>query len=239
VTPRLTYHSDDPWNQTAADNAEWLQRFKRDVGIAKDAGPGLPRGYSWSLSQGGSGFAPPYAYPKGNLEPFVEDIEVNMRDGAKPFKAGHDAANHFLETLLSENSRPANVFCSRELEAGLAQFVQENVMGTGCFPTDAALQARAKDILNVMRTAADDPILLAKFKTWMKNKLPGVLSAEEDQQPSLLPANMDVNITDAELGDILNDMDFDFDVDSLETGIQEQDDDVGGVSLLHEPSVYE
>ncbi|KAM0425921.1 hypothetical protein ACHAPT_008859 [Fusarium lateritium] len=33
--------SDDPWNQTAADNDEWLQRFKRDVGIA--SGPTLDR----------------------------------------------------------------------------------------------------------------------------------------------------------------------------------------------------
>lgn len=26
-------YSDDPWNQTAADNAQWLRQFKRDVGI--------------------------------------------------------------------------------------------------------------------------------------------------------------------------------------------------------------
>lgn len=25
--------SDDSWNQTAADNPEWLMRFKRDAGI--------------------------------------------------------------------------------------------------------------------------------------------------------------------------------------------------------------
>lgn len=29
----LTIRSDDPWNFTAADNAEWLRRFKRDFGI--------------------------------------------------------------------------------------------------------------------------------------------------------------------------------------------------------------
>lgn len=32
----LTLHSDDPWNQTAADNAQWLRQFKRDVGILID-----------------------------------------------------------------------------------------------------------------------------------------------------------------------------------------------------------
>ncbi|KAH6639333.1 hypothetical protein C7974DRAFT_129279 [Boeremia exigua] len=29
----IVYDDDDPWNQTAADNAQWLRQFKRDVGI--------------------------------------------------------------------------------------------------------------------------------------------------------------------------------------------------------------
>ncbi|RGP63725.1 c2h2 type zinc finger containing [Fusarium sporotrichioides] len=29
----ILFDCDDPWNQTAADNDEWLQRFKKDVGI--------------------------------------------------------------------------------------------------------------------------------------------------------------------------------------------------------------
>lgn len=33
----LTYISDDPWNPTAADNAEWLRRFKRDFGITGES----------------------------------------------------------------------------------------------------------------------------------------------------------------------------------------------------------
>ena len=32
----LTLSSDDPWNQTAADNAQWLRQFKRDVGILNE-----------------------------------------------------------------------------------------------------------------------------------------------------------------------------------------------------------
>ncbi|KAJ3543440.1 hypothetical protein NM208_g3579 [Fusarium decemcellulare] len=36
----ILFDSDDPWNQTAADNEEWLERFKRDVGILPP-GPGL------------------------------------------------------------------------------------------------------------------------------------------------------------------------------------------------------
>ncbi|KAF1926070.1 uncharacterized protein M421DRAFT_68458 [Didymella exigua CBS 183.55] len=29
----IVYDDDDPWNQTSADNAQWLRQFKRDVGI--------------------------------------------------------------------------------------------------------------------------------------------------------------------------------------------------------------
>ncbi|KAH6692219.1 hypothetical protein F5X68DRAFT_228598 [Plectosphaerella plurivora] len=29
----LLYDDGDPWNTTAADNPEWLDRFKRDIGI--------------------------------------------------------------------------------------------------------------------------------------------------------------------------------------------------------------
>ncbi|KAJ6440073.1 Sad1/UNC domain-containing protein [Purpureocillium lavendulum] len=42
----LEFDDDDPWNQTAADNPEWLMRFKRDVGLLPhDSGPGLGLGY--------------------------------------------------------------------------------------------------------------------------------------------------------------------------------------------------
>lgn len=61
----IVYDDDDPWNQTAADNAEWLQRFKRDVGMVKDAGPGLPRGRAGALDQG---------------EAFAGDVQVHIRN---------------------------------------------------------------------------------------------------------------------------------------------------------------
>ncbi|UNI19577.1 hypothetical protein JDV02_005755 [Purpureocillium takamizusanense] len=42
----LEFDDDDPWNQTAADNPEWLMRFKRDVGLLpQESGPGLGLGY--------------------------------------------------------------------------------------------------------------------------------------------------------------------------------------------------
>ncbi|KAK4145835.1 C2H2 transcription factor [Dichotomopilus funicola] len=60
----IVYEDDDPWNQTAADNCEWLRRFKRDVAIVTDAAlPGLPLTLGWNIAQGGSGFSPPYVFP--------------------------------------------------------------------------------------------------------------------------------------------------------------------------------
>ncbi|POR39350.1 Homeobox protein 4 [Tolypocladium paradoxum] len=233
----ILYDDDDPWNQTAADNAEWLQRFKRDVGIIKEPGPGLPKGDAWALEQGGSGFAPPYAFPKGHVEPFNDKVQVNMRHGAKSFTAGQSAANSFLETLTSDSCRPANVFCSRELETGLVDFVEKKVGDSGRLPSDEALQARAKQIVHSPQTAADDPVLLQKFKDRMLDKLPHALPAADADAASLLPTNMDVNISDEELGNMLQDMDFDFNTAdmgldmNMGTGMLEEAEDAGGVSL--------
>ena len=242
----LTYcFSDDPWNQTAADNAEWLQRFKRDVGITKE-GPGLPKGYAWALEQGGSGFAPPYAFPKGHVEPFSDKVQVNMRTGAKSFTAGQSAANSFLETLTLDNGRPANVFCSRELETGLVEYVEQMVTDGGHLPSDEALRERAKQIVHSPQTAADDPTLLQKFKDRMLEKLPHALPAADAEDSSMLASNMDVNISDEALDNILQDMDFDFDAAnigmelSMSTGMLEEAEDGGGVSLkLGGPSAYD
>lgn len=240
--------SDDPWNHTAADNAEWLQRFKRDTGIINDSGPGLPPGYAWALEQGGTGFAPPYAF-LGDHEPVNHDVEVAMRTGAKSIIAGHSAVNSYLEELTSSPSRkPAVIFCSRELEWGLQQFAKGYFIDTGYLPSDMALKAKAREILNTENTAADDPVLLDKFKVWLITRLPQLASGEAikqetgtvDNLPSAVPTNMDINISDAEIGDILKEMDFDFGLGSME-GIEHD----GGVSLKTPisresgPSVYE
>lgn len=226
--------SDDPWNYTAADNAEWLHRFKRDIGIINDSGPGLPPGYAWALEQGGTGFAPPYAI-LGEHDPVNNDVEVAMRTGAKAITAGHSAVNSYLEELTSSpNRKPAVIFCSRELEWGLQQYSKANFIDTGLLPSDMALRAKAREILKSKKTAADDPILLNKFKAWLIAKLPQLASGEPIQQEtnamdSFLPAvptNMDINISDAEIGDILKDMDFDFGLGTME-GIEHD----GGVSL--------
>ncbi|KFA72482.1 hypothetical protein S40288_06642 [Stachybotrys chartarum IBT 40288] len=229
----ILYDDDDPWNQTAADNAEWLLRFKRGAGIINDQGPELPINDAWALEQGGSGFAPPYVYPKGRVGPFSGNLQVAMRQGAKPILADSQAANSFVESLTSRYPRPGTVFCSRELESGLESMVETHMTMTGQLPTDQAMRARAREITKANETAADDPVLLAKFKDWMLERLPagGGASLTAADQPSALPSNMELNMSDEDVQRILQDMDFNFDTQDVFTGGAQGMDDAGGVPL--------
>ena len=167
--------SDDPWNQTAADNAEWLLRFKRDVGIIKE-GPGLPLVNPWAVKEGGSGFAPPYTYFKDTAAPQYngdEVVQVPVGPAGRQFETSTSAANRYLQTISSRYPRPGRVFCARELEEGLRTFVQFEVKNRGQFPDDDALRRRGRDILGTQDTAADDQVLLGKFKKLMQEELSG------------------------------------------------------------------
>ncbi|KAI8685976.1 hypothetical protein NCS55_00271700 [Fusarium keratoplasticum] len=226
----ILYDDDDPWNQTAADNAEWLQRFKRDVGILKTDGPGLPVSDGWALEQGGSGFAPPYACPKASLEPFPANAQVPMGQGAKSLPAA--VANSYLENLTSQAARPAMVFCSRELERGLVDYVEDHVACTGRMPSDDMIKARGRQILGANTTPAEDGDLMEKFKAMVAKKVPHALPAQEaEAAASEMPSNMGVNISDADLDNILQDMNFEFDPQDFGGVTMEGLQDAGGVSL--------
>jgi hypothetical protein len=160
------YDDDDPWNQTAADNAEWLIRFKRDVGLApQDSGPGLPvQDETWQVKSGGSGFSPPYAFPKAPPAPFNEEtVSVKMGVGGKIYNVKASTSNKYLKSMASRYEPPAAVFCSRELETSLSEFVKTEI-AKGLCPDNDALRAKAREILGVEHTAADDMQLLEKFK---------------------------------------------------------------------------
>jgi hypothetical protein len=160
----VIYDDDDPWNQTAADNAEWLIRFKRDVGLVpQESGPGLPVNQpSWSVGMGGTGFSPPYLNPKAPPAAFTEDVAVKMHD--KVYKVPAKTAGKFLQSMSERWQKPATVFCSRDLEDGLGAFVKDQ-MSKGVNPTDDVLRSKAREILGVGETAADDVQLLEKFKS--------------------------------------------------------------------------
>ncbi|KAH8680782.1 hypothetical protein BX600DRAFT_445056 [Xylariales sp. PMI_506] len=241
----IVYDDDDPWNQTAADNVEWLQRFKREAGILPpESGPGLPLdAISWAESGGGTGFAPPYIAPNPNasIEPLTENPKVFCREYTKPFEPDAATANHFLASLKQRYPAPAKVFCSRELENGLTEYVKRELGRTGIMPMDEELRLRARQILGLSKTAADDSILLDKFKanvtaevagsvasgapmSLTPNSMPTVTSGstpdfmtagEVPMDMSVLPLGADMILSDEEVNNILQDMDSDFQTEGL------------------------
>ncbi|KAK4043362.1 C2H2 transcription factor [Parachaetomium inaequale] len=216
----IVYEDDDPWNQTAADNFEWLRRFKRDVGLLTDpALPGLPSTLAWNMAQGGSGFSPPYLCPNPTkstqITPFPTPtttttttattasndvtkasetclVNITLREGAKPIPAHGSTANRFVQGLADakRHEPPAAVFCSRELERALAEFVTGAVLagagvGVGnaqdAFPSDEAIRERARVFLGCHKTPADDGVLLGRFREVMRGRL-GLVALGEGGQ---------------------------------------------------------
>lgn len=169
----VIYDDDDPWNQTAADNAEWLIRFKRDVGLSPTPGPGLPVTQpSWRIADGGTGFSPPFLMPQvlPPADKFSTDMPVTIDHKTYNIKA--KTAQKFVKGLSSQRwQKPAQVFCSRDLESNLSAFVQAELAAGHC-PSDDELRAKARAILGMDQTAADDVELLRKFKA-----LHGITSA--------------------------------------------------------------
>ncbi|KAH8129503.1 hypothetical protein LI328DRAFT_159845 [Trichoderma asperelloides] len=163
----IIYDDDDPWNQTAADNAEWLARFKHDAGLIPSGEFGLspvspPR--PWTVKDGGTGFQPPFVKPKaGKHIEFSTDAFVYIDN--RPYNVSKDTAERYVHALCEGQFRfPASVFCSRELEDGLNAYIEECIMSL-TIPTDDDLRTKAREILGVDRTAADDPKLLQTFKS--------------------------------------------------------------------------
>ncbi|KAI6376158.1 hypothetical protein MCOR25_002796 [Pyricularia grisea] len=190
----ILYDDDDPWNVTAADNFEWLQRFKRDHKIiSDDSGPGLPDSVGWHLNQGGTGFAPPYAYPAAAIEGTggcgsgEGTVEIPVRVGAKPFQADQRAVDSYLQGFKTRYPRPPAVFCSRELEGGLTEFVQSQQVTTGAPPSDEMLRAKAREILGTETTPADDAVLLERFKAIFQPNNAAIDTSGTELDFSLMP----------------------------------------------------
>ncbi len=81
----------------------------------------------------------------------------------KPFNIKAKTAQKFANGLMERWQKPAKVFCSRDLETRLSQYVQSEMAAARC-PSDESLRAKAREIMNMDQTSADDPELLQKFK---------------------------------------------------------------------------
>lgn len=175
--------SDDPLNHTAADNAEWLLRFKRSVGILPGAdGQGLPEYMStdrariaklWSkdTSFAGTSSAAPTS--------FMSTEPMQIDGGPLP---SIDFGS--VEAMDIQQRQRGMVFASQDFEDKLVQFAVSEVASSGRMPPDEAIQARAKELsgFEVWQTAptpADDPLLLGKFKKLVVERVTAVLGGQE------------------------------------------------------------
>jgi len=101
---------------------------------------------------------------------FSTDMPVTIDHKTYNIKA--KTAQKFVKGLSSQRwQKPAQVFCSRDLESNLSAFVQAELAAGHC-PSDDELRAKARAILGMDQTAADDVELLRKFKA-----LHGITSA--------------------------------------------------------------
>lgn len=180
--------SDDPFNHTAADNAEWLRRFKRSAGLLPaDEGDGLSSEY---MFKGGLRRSKPW--PDGHsalseaLNPSLSTQPMQL--DPQPNLAFDPSAGPPMDTIHpSPTPSPAatgTVFASLDFETKLVQFAVSEVASSGRMPPDAAIQARARElsgfeVWQVAQTPVDDPVLLAQFKVLVVDKVKAVLGDDD------------------------------------------------------------
>lgn len=230
-------------------------RFKRDAGVLPaSSGPGLmAESPAWNVKQGGTGFAPPYCFPNMPMAPYdISPVPENSCSGENDrrmivlklrdsdvdrgvhYELASSAANKFLQSFKTRYAKPATVFCSRELEDGLTEFVHAAVQRGESFPDDMALRDKAREILGCSSssgvTPADDDELLRKFKEMVRTNLAAErqeASTSEPAVPSLhTTMETDLNfglddtgidltlssVTQADIDNMLQDMSFDFEM---------------------------
>ncbi|KAK7748862.1 hypothetical protein SLS53_000886 [Cytospora paraplurivora] len=194
----ILYDDGDPFNVTVADNVEWLTRFKRSTAIMPTTdGPGLPddmgigaigAGLRERWQGSGSGFTPP-----GSLLPQAPVMHLAAL-GNGDLSAGFSDNSAVLDTQNTgaiDNSRSSDngaVFNSQEFETRLMEFAVAEVASSGRMPADEALTARAKEISGMEvwqaeTTAADNPVLLGKFKALVVDRVREVLGGRDNNGP--------------------------------------------------------
>ncbi|CAN8103056.1 unnamed protein product [Discula destructiva] len=196
----ILYDDDDPFNHTAADNAEWLLRFKRSAGLLPATeGDGLPE-YLW---KGGLRRAQQWRdstptslqnkLPSSEATPASLSMQPMQIDTSSPLP--DPGIDHYgamdIQTITTTTAATniitstagaatGAVFANRDFEDKLVQFAVSEVASSGRMPPDAAIQARARELAGfevwqAAPTPADDPVLLAKFKALVVDKVKAVL----------------------------------------------------------------
>jgi hypothetical protein len=159
----IIYNDDDPWNQTAVDNEEWLLRFKRSNGLAPlEEGPGMPKTLEEvDMHFGGTGLTPPNLGAEDLVEviPLVqEDVTTDWRRPTNSGGSSPSNAHQSVPRLATHTT-----FSSWKLESALTDYVHQS-RAQGYLPTDEQLRTQARAIVGARVTSADDPMLLQKFK---------------------------------------------------------------------------
>jgi hypothetical protein len=117
----------------------------------------------------------------------------------KVFNVKATTAAKFLESMPQRWQKPATVFCSRDLEDGLNEFVKVE-MEKGIVPSDDALRAKAREILGVERTSADELELLEKFKAMHGISQPSVSESVPTFDDAMLAEiDQELGISDMDL----------------------------------------
>lgn len=185
-------NSDDPFNHTAADNAEWLLRFKRSAGLLPaDGEDGLPeymtKGHLRRAKPWPEGHSPLRNSAPGAIPPSLSTQSMQI-------DTQHDlvfSPSVGRPMVIVQPGPPAiapmtgTVFANSDFEARLVQFAVSEVASSGRMPPDAALQGRARElsgfeVWQAAPTPVDDPVLLAQFKALVVEKVKAVLGDDAD-----------------------------------------------------------
>ncbi|KAK8010848.1 hypothetical protein PG990_009813 [Apiospora arundinis] len=237
----IGYDDDDKWNQTPADNPQWLRQFKQDVGILPPNNQAEQEQLdttSWpSLTRGGTGTETGPHQPSIELDDdamMFQNPNIVAPFGADGLDKNTAASEAALQLDPMRHETPTRTFGNPQLANGLTAYVRRELQQTGIFPSDAQLQARARDIMSMQKTPADDPVLLGKFKASLQGPLsvvpaaaavpaftapfmtptttPGVLSSgavsvsESPDEEGIFPLDMDISFTDEELQSLVQEM---------------------------------
>ena len=156
VQPDSNSYRDDPWNQTAADNPEWLRRFKRTAGIVTDGGP--------TLSNGETQLSTTTHSTSNNPSLLSQSLKSS---------SGFEGAHHRYD-------QNTHVFVSKPLEDALISHAQRSVQTTGFLPCSEALKAKAQQVMGMSQTPADDTEVMGKFQRFLLESMPHARPAAED-----------------------------------------------------------